>query len=448
VRIRSLGLEYIKLNFPDLKSVNKKKITEQLFGNQSSELRAVINKSLYPKYLFWDKAKYLKSSYLSPEELWYVIKITRRASAFYTPVKTQNNESFVWCKIFETEELLHAIDLNSGGLLKGNYSEHTQGQKYKFISRGILEEAIASSQLEGANTTRKYAKKIIREGIKPRTKSEHMIVNNYIAMNRIEDDYQNKKLSIELLYEMHEQITKNTIPTEDLRRLRNDKDAIVVLHNEHTVAFEPPQEKVLKRELDRFIKFSNNELGHSFIHPVIKAIIIHFWFAYLHPFVDGNGRMARLLFYWYLIKAGYWGFAYLPISAIIKKSRISYEKAFIYTEQDDNDLTYFIDYNLAKIKQALSEFQNYVNRKSNEFKSMNRLNKFQLNTRQISLLNYLIGDLDSRTTTGIHMNINSISRRTAEKDLKGLLIKKLLITEKIGRMVYYFPPKDLYEKLC
>jgi Fic family protein len=440
-------LKIIKLALPNLDQINKKKVIELLFSGDSKIIQMAIHKSMSPKYLFWDKAKYLKATPLSAEELWFAIKITRKSSAFPLPIKTPNKDTFYWAKAYETEKILHEIDLNTGGSLKGNYAEYTQDEKYKFISRGIIEEAIASSQLEGANTTRKYAKRLIREGIKPRTKAENMIINNYTAMKNIEEHYQNKKLSIELLFEMHEEITKNTIPENDLGRLRKDTDEIVILDNDQTIAFEPPKEVFLKKELKEFIAFCNNETKHSFIHPVIKSIIIHFWFAYLHPFVDGNGRMARLLFYWFLIKNGYWAFSYLPISTIIKKSHRSYEKSFIYSEQDDNDLTYFIDYNLSKIELAMKEFQEYVNIKANESKSLNRLNKFRFNSRQKNLLHYFLGDADARTTVKTHMNLNAVSRRTAESDLKILVEKKILRTEKLGKFLYYYPIEDLKDKL-
>ncbi len=117
--------------------------------------------------------------------------------------------------------------------------------------------------------------------------------------------------------------------------------------------------------MEKLIQFSNDEPENAtFIHPVIKAIIIHFWIGYLHPFTDGNGRLARLLFYWYLIKEGYWAFVYLPISKAIKLSPKQYSMAYIYSEQDDNDMTYFIDYNIKKIKLAVREFKKYLEKKS------------------------------------------------------------------------------------
>ena len=74
-----------------------------------------------------------------------------------------------------------------------------------------------------------------------------------------------------------------------------------------------------------------------FIHPIVKGIIIHFLIAFIHPFVDGNGRTASAIFYWYMLRKGYWLTEYLSISRIISRSKRQYEKAYLYTECDGNE---------------------------------------------------------------------------------------------------------------
>ena len=143
--------------------------------------------------------------------------------------------------------------------------------------------------------------------------------------------------------------------------------------------------------------------------------MIHFWVAYLHPFTDGNGRLARLLFYWYLLKKDYWAFSYLPISKVIKKSKIAYGRAYIYSEQDDYDLTYFIDYNVKKIKLAIKDFEDYLYRKGKENAQMSKItkNNYNLNERQVQLLKYLSQKEDETTTVKSYTAIHGISKKTA-----------------------------------
>ncbi len=204
----------------------------------------------------------------------------------------------------------------------------------------------------------------------------------------------------------------------------------------------------VKNELERLVEFANDELDSGeFIHPVIKAIMLHFWMGYLHPFTDGNGRLARLLFYWYLMKKGYWAFAYLPISKVIKRSPKQYIMAYVYSEQDDNDLAYFINYNIQKIKLAMREFLEYREKQSTMNVQMRKIYgvRYHFNDRQIHLLQYLYGDADGETTLFSHMNVNQVSKMTASNDLKNLVKKGFLIRSKRGRNVFYSGTEKIEE---
>ncbi|MBR0033077.1 MAG: Fic family protein [Treponema sp.] len=145
---------------------------------------------------------------------------------------------------------------------------------------------------------------------------------------------------------------------------RKDDNIYVVNGITGEVAHEPPSFSVVSQIIDEICFFANTD--EEFIHPIVKAIIIHFMIAFLHPFVDGNGRTARALFYWYMLKKGYWITEFLSISKIIYKKKRQYEKSFLYTEHDDFDLGYFIQYNMNVLKDALEELKIYLERKSSE----------------------------------------------------------------------------------
>ena len=99
--------------------------------------------------------------------------------------------------------------------------------------------------------------------------------------------------------------------------------------------------------MEDLCEFVNSE--KPFIHPVVKASIIHFQIGYIHPFMDGNGRTARALFYWFLVKKEYTLIKNISISRAILNSRIQYDKAFLKTENDNNDMTYFINYSIKSL---------------------------------------------------------------------------------------------------
>jgi len=432
-------------------SFDQKEIMDFIY---SSEERSNFDHALllanHPVYLYWDKIKYKNFSIKAPiEKIWAAIKLMRWLKSSPTVIKTESTGIFRWYPLLPgLEEFLHKMDLNTGGHLSLTSREIDKKSKMQFISRGIVEEAIASSQLEGANTTRKLAKQFLAEGRKPRTTAEHMILNNYESMKAIEEEIKNKPLSIDLLFELHSMIVKNTVPKSEVHQFRKDADNIVVQDAMGKFIYHtPPGVDFVEKEIQEFIKFANDSLKEEFLHPVIKAIMLHFWMGYLHPFTDGNGRLARLIFYWYLLRKGYWAFSYLPISTIIKKSPSQYENAYIYSEQDDLDLTYFIDYNIRKVNLAMKEFERYVEKTAAKNRSMNRHAKtsYNLNDRQIKLLQYYFENSEEYTTPTMHMNLYQVSKSTAIRDLQELLRQEFVFVKKARKKACYFATDKIKE---
>ncbi|MFZ3054620.1 MAG: Fic family protein [Minisyncoccales bacterium] len=435
---------------PNLSKIDKPKVIEKAFGSRQKEITSFLEKINVPKYLYWDYFRYKKPipEEFSSEELWFLNKITRKAKSIQSPIRDENGNYFFWIKLNRIEKLLHEIDMSAGGELF--LSKGSLKNKQAFISRGVMEEAIASSQLEGASTSRRLAKEFLREGKSPKNESEQMILNNYLTMKAIEDEYKDRELSMDLIEEIHGMITKD-VPTSDgevarLREPNKDDDIVVSDDISGDVYHHAPRADFMRKELNRLISFANNNEEESiFIHPIIKAIMVHFWVGYLHPFTDGNGRLARWLFYWYLVKNKYWAFIYLPMSRVIKESYKDYLMAYVYSEQDENDMTYFVDFNIRKIEEAIREFNNYVKKKEEENLKMNKIakNNYGFNDRQIQLLQYFYGSPEERTTLKTHRNIYQVSKATGIKDLKYLVKKGFLSSKKKGTYVYYYPTDSI-----
>jgi len=360
-----------------------------------------------------------------------------------TPILNEKGEYFVWEFLPRFEAFFHEIDMSLGGTIRLRGVDLDQKYRQEFITRGVMEEAIASSQLEGANTARKVARHMLMDGRRPGTKSERMIVNNYNAMLEIEKEYKNALLSLDMLLHLHDVITKDTLEdSNDAGRLRTgDTDDVDVVDSQGTVYHSGPSPEFVKNELKRLVEYANSgDEPKQFTHPVVKAVLLHFWIGYLHPITDGNGRLARLIFYWSLLRDGYWGFAYLPISRVIKESHAQYGMAYVYAEQDDNDFTYFLDYNVRKMGEALVDFQDYVARKSKESADMrhNLRNIHDLNDRQIRALQYLHANAGEFISTLSHEKINNIATPTASKDIKELVSLGFLERRSSGRIVRYY----------
>jgi Fic family protein len=249
-----------------------------------------------------------------------------------------------------------------------------------------------------------------------------MIVNNYQTIRHL-SDIKFEKMTPELLCEIQSMITKNALDNPEYEgKFRDSDDVNIVDVTDGEIIHTPPKASELPDLVDSLCDFFNNDIKGSFIHPIVKACILHFMIAYIHPFVDGNGRTARTVFYWYLLKKRYWLVEYLSISRIIAQSKNKYYKAFIYTETDDNDLTYFINYQLNTLKQALDSLQQYISKKVEEKKQAIDFQKVaNINQRQAMILRDLHENPDWIFNVKEIENRYGISNQTARTDISGLV---------------------------
>lgn len=438
----AISLPRFYLEKPDLEKVDKSKIFEKLegLGDKFTQFLQAVNE---PRYLYWDEMRYKEiPAGLTAEETWFLTRQFRTLVSRPTPIKTKKGDYFKWIRLPYVDEFLHKIDISSGGQIFTTMDVLSESNKQKFISRGILEEAIASSQLEGAHTTRQVAKKMITEKREPRDKDEQMILNNYNTIVKIDEDYKNQPLSETILFELHRMLTQKTINEEKQGRFRKDSDDVVVqgiIGSQEYITHVPPDEVFVQEEIKKIIEYANDENSENFLHPIIKAIFLHFWVGYLHPFVDGNGRLARTLFYWYLLRKKYWTFMYLPISLVIKRAPAQYAMAYIYSEQDAYDATYFFDFHIRKIVQALSDFNKYVSRKILENKEIDKIisKDTHLVDRQKYLIHHLVSENNAYATITSHATLNNISRQTAAKDIKQLENIDLVTGVREGKYIKY-----------
>jgi Fic family protein len=415
-----------------------------------AEVRKIIAE-VQMRYLSWQEFRNKDWASHKKEKIWALVKMQRSFGGVKSGIVDQNGREFMFNPRAYTE-FLHYIDLELGGSFMG-IGGLNDGDKRWFIRRNLIEESIASSQLEGANTSRKAARMMLEEGRKPRDKSEQMIVNNHEVMKWIEEELKNHELSMDNLKELHRRITFNTIDQVHQGVLRETLDRegnplVVKPFDESTIAYVVPAKEFVEKEIKKFIEFANDKKSDQFIHPLIKAIMLHFWIGLLHPFEDGNGRLARIVFYWYMLRKKYWAFSYLSISERILKSQKDYAMAYINSEQDDNDLNYFIHYNVSKIKLARQHFQEYISQKISDNKRVNETirKNYQLNQRQLRLLHNLSkGEQEFTSVQSYSLANSEIKRLSAILDLKKLVEQGFLSKVRNGRNIYYHPTGKIDE---
>lgn len=292
-------------------------------------------------YLYWSKSKYKAPKGIPPELLWAAVKIKRSAGrTIRTPIA---DFKFLFTSKMEKLcfEICEAIgdQYHKGSLINS-------AKDFEFLMQTELsDEAISSSIMEGAVTTRRAALDIIKRKEPPRDISERMVWNNYRAMHFILANC-DKEMDEALLLELHRIVTECTLENPDYEiRFRKDEDVRVVDTSMSEVVHTPPSFGMIASTIDWLCKFINGQ-SSDFINPVIRGIVAHYTLSYLHPFVDGNGRTARALFYFCMAKAGYTFVKYISISSKISVSKSRYEASFRECESDNLDIGYFILYNL------------------------------------------------------------------------------------------------------
>ena len=425
-------------NFKDLVPDN---ITDIIFNEEIGKLLHKINE----EYYYWDKVKYQPiPDNINIDDVWRLVKIRRRSS---NNTIQFGKYKFYWNLNNRLHEYLHFLDLNIGGTLESS-SIISKTDKNRYLLSSIMEEAIASSKLEGAVTTRKHAKDMLRKSIKPRNVSEQMIYNNYITIQKI-IEIKSDKLNMETLLDVHRLVTTNTLSSYKEEGFIRDNDDIKVIDtSDGTVVHTPPFTSELEVLLKDLFNFFNDDDDKFFIHPIIKATIIHFMIGFIHPFADGNGSTGRALFYWYLLKKQYWLTEYLSISRLILRSKGQYARAFIYTEIDDLDLTYFISYNLRTMKLAFEELRIYIKRKNEEKMQLSSfLGIDGLNYRQALILEWFTHEKELLLTVKEVEKRLGISNVSARTDLNELVEKKYLLIRSINKVTRGYVKGEKFELL-
>lgn len=406
------------------------------------------------QYFHWDKLRHRKPPRdLSAEDWWAAVKAARLPFRKPVALCDLGGTPFYFCPVEPVQEMLHRIDSRLAGRIGASDAITTGSQRDRYLFSSLIEEAITSSQLEGAATTRRIAVDMLRSGRRPRDHDERMIFNNYRAMATIRQ-WRDEPFSPELVLKLHRQVTEKTLDDPDSAgRLQAENEERVEVRDNRTneLLHRPPPANVLPERLEALCDFANQTLtGQDFLHPVIHAIILHFWLAWDHPFPDGNGRTARALFYWKMLQSDYWLFEFISISTILRQAPSRYKRAFLRTETDENDLTYFLLHQLEVITEATEQLDDYLQRKTAEIQAVERKLKTRvpLNHRQLALLSHALRNPRAEYTFGSHQRSHNVAYATARGDLLELAELGFLDQSAPGRKpIRFLAPEDLARRI-
>ena len=402
---------------------------------------ADLYKSFQDRYLNKLEIGFRLPGEFSLPEVWQEIQKERKSKAENLALKDEKGETFWYVNTKPLQAKLHQIDSRGKDSL---YSYIKPDIENELAFDSIIEEAWASNIIEGAFTTRKRAQELVRRNLTPKDKNELMMKNNHQAMTFILENRESD-FSIDFILKIHRIITQNTLDDPEYAGKFRDDD-VLIWDKTNTVIFKPMAEENIKESLNNLVTWVNTHSEEDFIHPILKASIIHFFLVYVHPFFDGNGRTARAIFYFYLLKHKYDFFKYFSISALIAKQKEKYYKAIKEVEDYENDLTYFLLYSADVVLKSIDEILDKIAKKyQSDIISKNiNLRGVHLNKRQKSLIKILI-DQDQKTmTTRRYEKIFKVSYGTARSDLNELSENGLLQKRKLGKGFIYSTNFDSY----
>ncbi len=434
------------------------RLDQVLLNIKSHEFRHIMDGSPIQdgRYLHWDQLRHRTPPEGMTSELWWAgIKLARRAMLKALPLLDKHDRPIQFAMPDPVLRALHGIDQQAAGEVAMADTAVSGEDRNRYLVRSLIEEAITSSQLEGAVTTRDEAKEMLRSGRTPKDRSEKMILNNFNAMEQIRE-LKDEPFTPQRIFELHRMVTDGTLDDVSAAgRFRRKDERVSVMDASHSaVLHEPPDAGTLPDRLERLCRFANQDAEEeAFVHPVVRAIVIHFMLGYDHPFVDGNGRTARALFYWSMARSGYWLTEYLSISRLIKQAPAQYARAYLHSETDDNDATYFILHQLDIIESAIQALHDYLARKMNQQRGAEKLLRNSpvlmdhLNHRQLALLSHALRHSGHGYTVQSHKRSHQITTQTARTDLLKLSTLDLLEQRKRGRAFVFFAPPDLSERI-
>ena len=406
-------------------------------------------------YLHWSQLKWRVPS-KDALNIWLATKFNRHGAKKDIEIQDKQGNEFHYIIHDSLEPKLHKIvQLGAGKIaaIAGTQASDNIKQNY-LVSSLLMEEAITSAQLEGAATTRADAKKMLEEELAPNTEDERMILNNYMLL-RLADRRKNEALTRDLMLEFHRVATSGVSENDNIPgefRCSND----IYIGSDDNPLFYPPDHELLENRLENICEFANSkhdgENGSKFIPPVIKAIIIHFLMGYEHAFRDGNGRTARAVFYWFMLKNGYDIFEYISISKVIKEHARDYGLSYLYVQKDYGDLTYFIDFHLRVILEAFEELQEYLKSKTEEFYEIVKIlehskYKDKLSFIQKDLIKKGIKEPGRLFKVKTVQNVYGVSENTARKMLRELASLNIFLPVNFGRSIHFIAPADIRDRL-
>ena len=352
----------------------------------------------------------------------------RKKSAISLPLKAQNGLPF-WFVINKTIEA--QCDAVAAVARQSFVFDELSEQA---MEEATIDEAVWSSVIEGAFTSKAEAARIIRQNKSPTNKSEQMVKNNYQALLYVLEHLEDP-ITAQTLIDIARMVTRGA-SDETVEGFRT---VPVYVTGREGIVYTPPDAAQVPALVDDLLAF----ITGSELHPLLKACIAHFYFVYVHPFTDGNGRTARALSYMMLLLTGYDFFRYFSISGLIAEERGRYYKTMRQVETSGNDMTYFIDYYSSMLSQSVERMKEHLLGHVLTEKRMQTLQAAgRLNERQLKGARWLLEGKTAQVTVDAWKKKFKTATETARQDLLLLCEEGLLERKMEGRKAVFIIQRE------
>jgi len=208
-----------------------------------------------------------------------------------------------------------------------------------------------------------------------------------------------------------------------------DMEVVSGFIGKEKVHFKAPDASIIEQEMDIFLNWFNNSKSDD---PVLKAAISHFWFVTIHPFEDGNGRIARAIADMALARSDNSPQRFYSMSAHIEQERKEYYNSLETCQKGDLDITLWLNWFLSCLERAIENADETLSGVLYKARIWQKINQKPVNERQRKIINTLLGDFIGKLTTSKYAKLAKCSPDTALRDIQELIKRNIMVQNPEG----------------
>jgi Fic family protein len=303
----------------------------------------------------------------------------------------------------------------------------------------LTEDVVKSSEIEGEKLDADQVRSSVARrlgmdigGLRPADRH----VDGVVEMMLDATQHYDRPLTAERLFGWHASLfpagRSGMHPTR-VGRWRDDSKAPMQVVSgpvgRERVHFEAPAAGRLEGEMQRFLGWFN---GDTAMEPVLKAALSHLWFVTIHPFDDGNGRVARAIADMALARSEGSPRRFYSMSGQIREERADYYRILEQTQRDTLDVTAWMEWFLGCLRRAIESAQSALSGALDKARYWERLREVSLNERQRLVINRLLEGFDGKLTTSKWAALTKSSSDTALRDIQQLVERRVLVKDQAG----------------